>query len=89
MMVRQPALGTVPTPGDEEGNMTRRLSPNHHWVAPVAALATGADHVSLWLTLAPTVRALRFSGRRTVRTDSTPESCLKEQLIPTNREVVV
>jgi hypothetical protein len=26
MTVRQPALGTVPTPGDEEGNMTRRDS---------------------------------------------------------------
>ena len=24
MTVRQPALGTVPTPGDEEGNMTSR-----------------------------------------------------------------
>jgi hypothetical protein len=68
--------------------MTRRLSPNHHWVALVAALATGADHVSLWFALAPSVRALRFDGRWGVCTDRTPESCLMEQLIPTNREVV-
>jgi hypothetical protein len=60
-------------PGDEEVNMTRRLSPNHHWVALVAAPATGADHVSFWLALAPTVRGLRFNGRGRVCTDRTPE----------------
>jgi hypothetical protein len=68
--------------------MTRRLSPNHHWVALATALATGASHVNLWLALARTVRALRFNGRGRVRTDRTPESCLMEQLTPTNREVV-
>ena len=68
--------------------MTRRLSPNHHWVALMAALATGADHVSLWLALAHAARTLRFNGYGRVRTDRTPESCLMEQLIPTNREVV-
>jgi len=68
--------------------MTRRLSPNHHWVALVAALATEADHVSLWLALVPTVHALRLHGRGGLRTDRTPESCLLLRLIPTNREVV-
>ena len=68
--------------------MTRRFSPNHHRLALVAAPATGADHVSLWLALAPTVRALRFNGREMVHTDRTPESCLMKQLIPTNRSVV-
>ncbi|MGA3354679.1 MAG: hypothetical protein ABSD85_16085 [Acidimicrobiales bacterium] len=68
--------------------MTRRLSPNHHWVALVAAFATGADQVSLWQAVPPTVRALRFNGRGRVRTDRTPESCLMEQPIPTNREAV-
>jgi hypothetical protein len=68
--------------------MTRRPLPNHRWVALVAALATGADYVSLWLALAPTARALRFDGRWGVHTDRTPESCLMEQLVPTNREVV-
>jgi hypothetical protein len=57
-------------------------------VALETALATGADYVSFWLALAPTVRALRFNGRGRVCTDRTPESCLKEQLIPTDREVV-
>jgi hypothetical protein len=54
----------------------------------MAALATGADHVSLWLALAHAARTLRFNGYGRVRTDRTPESCLMEQLIPTNREVV-
>ena len=68
--------------------MTRRLSPNNRWAAPVAALATGADQVSLWLALASAVRAVRFTGRGRVCTDRKPQSCLMEQLIPTNREVV-
>jgi hypothetical protein len=68
--------------------MTRRLSPDRHWVALVAARATGADHMSLRFALAPTVRALRFNGWAGVRPDRTPESCLMEQLAPTNREVV-
>jgi hypothetical protein len=62
--------------------MTSRRSPNHHWVALVAALATGAEKVSLCLALASTVRSLRFNGRGSVRTVRTPDSCLMVQACP-------
>ena len=67
--------------------MTCQLSPNHHWVALVAARATGTNDVSLRLALAPTVRVPRLNGRGRARTDRTPENCLTEHLIPTSREV--